>query len=83
MSWFVLGIPRLHHVLATNALTSKGGAGEHALEVFGQEWRILLAEALSYRATGERIGILPEHELSARTVAFSTLALDAALAIEP
>lgn len=83
MAWFVLGIPRLHHVLALNALTSKGGAGEHALEVFGPEWRLLLAEALSYRATGERIGILPDEELSAKTVAFATLVLDAALAIEP
>ena len=83
VAWSVLGIPRLHHVLATDRLTSKNGAGEHALEAFGEGWRILLAEALSYRATGERIGVLPDEELAAQNVAFSTLALEAALAIEP
>ena len=83
MAWFVLGIPRLHHVLAGAALRRQRVEGEHALEVFGPEWRLLLAEALSYRATGERIGILPDEELSAKTVAFATLVLDAALAIEP
>lgn len=83
VTWFVLGIPRLHHLLATDRLTSKNGAGEHALEVFGEEWRILLAEALSYRATGERIGVLDEAELARQNVAFSGLVLDAALALEP
>jgi hypothetical protein len=83
VAWFALGIPRLHHLLATNRLTSKSGAGEHALEAFGEQWRILLAEALSYRATGERIGMLDDAELARQNIAFSTRAVEAALAIEP
>jgi nucleotidyltransferase-like protein len=83
VAWFALGIPRLHHVLATDRLTSKDGAGEYALEVFGEEWRILLAEALSYRVTGERIGMLDEAELSRQNIAFAELAVAAALALRP
>jgi hypothetical protein len=83
VAWFALGIPRLHHLLATNRLTSKSGAGEHALEVFGEQWRILLAEALSYRATGERIGMLDDAELARQNIAFSEQAVEAALAVQP
>ena len=43
---------------------------------------VLAAEALSYRATGERVGVLPEEELAAQLTAFSDLALREGLAIE-
>jgi hypothetical protein len=80
---FVLGVPRLHHLLAKDRLTSKDGAGQHAVDAFGEEWRVLVAEALSYRATGERIGVLAEHDLAAQTIAFTELALREGLAITP
>lgn len=83
VAWFVLGVPRLHHLLATNQLTSKDGAGRHAVEAFGDDWRILVAEALSYRATGERIGVLPEEELAAENIAFADLVVREGLALTP
>lgn len=83
VAWVVLGVPRLHHVLATDRLTSKDGAGRHAVEAFGEEWRILVAEALSYRATGERVGVLPDEELAAQLIDFAQLAVRESLAITP
>ena len=46
--WSVLGISRLHYTLATGRITSKTGAGEHALSVFGE--RRVIEEALRIRA---------------------------------
>jgi hypothetical protein len=83
VAWFVLGVPRLHHLLATDELTSKDGAGRHAVDAFGEEWRILVAEALAYRATGERIGLLPDEELAAQNIAFADLVVREGLAIAP
>ena len=83
VAWFVLGIPRLHHLLATGRLTSKDGAGRHAVEAFGERWRGLVAEALAYRATGERLGVLPDEELSAQVVDFAELAVREGLALTP
>ncbi len=83
MAWFVLGVPRLHHLLATSRLTSKDGAGRHAVQAFGEEWRVLVAEALSYRATGERVGLLSDAEISARVIEFADLAVREGLAIRP
>jgi hypothetical protein len=83
VAWFTLGIPRLHHLLATDRLTSKDGAGRHVVDAFGEEWRILAAEALSYRATGQRVGVLPDEELSAQLVEFSQLAVRQSLALTP
>ena len=82
--WFVLGIPRLHHLLATGRLTSKDGAGHHAVAVFGERWRPLVAEALAYRATGELTGAYDGDaaRLADDVVTFSSLALDAALALD-
>jgi hypothetical protein len=76
---FVLGIPRLHHAIATGTLTSKDGAGHYALEVFGkQRWRPVVAEALTHRALGEASGAWAgrEDELADEVLAFCRLALD-------
>ena len=83
VAWFTLGVPRLHHLLATDRLTSKDGAGRHAVAAFGEKWRVLVAEALSYRATGERVGVLPDEELAAQLAEFSRLVLRDGLAIRP
>ncbi|NUR09020.1 MAG: DUF4111 domain-containing protein [Nocardioidaceae bacterium] len=85
VEWFVLGIPRLHHLLATGRLTSKDGAGAHALEVFGGRWRPVIAEALTHRAIGEESGAWRgrEEELAADVLAFSRLALDESRALPP
>lgn len=72
----MLGLSRLHHLLATGRLTSKSGAGAHALDAFGGRWRLLLTEALSYRATGERVGALSDEQLAADTVEFCELVIE-------
>lgn len=76
VAWHVLGVARLHHLVATGELTSKNGAGRHALDAFGGRWRLLLTEALSYRATGDRVGVLPPDQLAAEVVEFCELVID-------
>ena len=48
-AWSVLGVSRLHHLLATGTLTSKSGAGRHALTAFGPQWQPIVREALRAR----------------------------------
>jgi hypothetical protein len=78
-AWCVLGVSRLHHLLATDRLTSKDGAGRHAVEAFGPRWRPLVAEALAYRATGERAGALSDAQLGEDVIEFTDLVVRAGL----
>lgn len=80
-AWCVLGVPRLHHLLATDRLTSKDGAGRHTVDAFGERWRPLVAEALAYRATGERAGALPDAQLSEDVIELTALVVKAGLEI--
>ncbi len=57
VAWCVLGVSRLHHLLATGELTSKTGAGRYAGRVFGDRWRPVVTEALAVRLTGQPSGI--------------------------
>ncbi len=47
-AWVVLGPARMHHTIATGAITSKEQAGTYALDVFGAEWHPIIHEALAY-----------------------------------
>jgi hypothetical protein len=84
-AWLVLGVPRLHHVLATGRLTSKDGAGRYAVEMFGERWRPVVTEALAYRAVGEPAGLYDgePHGLATDVIEFTQLVLDDALAKDP
>ena len=50
----VLGMPRLHGVLATGELASTTDAGAYALATFGDEWAPIVTEALRIRLGGEQ-----------------------------
>ncbi|MFI7699167.1 aminoglycoside adenylyltransferase domain-containing protein [Nonomuraea sp. NPDC049480] len=47
--WIVTGVSRLHYTLATGDVTSKTGAGRHALEAFPERWHRVINEALRLR----------------------------------
>jgi hypothetical protein len=47
--WIVTGVSRLHYTLATGDITSKGGAGRHALATFPGRWHRIVREALRIR----------------------------------
>lgn len=49
LPWVMLGVPRLHALLATSNIVSKTAAGEHALTVF-PEWSDLITRCLEHRA---------------------------------
>jgi hypothetical protein len=50
VAWGVLGISRLHYTLATGRITSKAGAGQHALMTFDARWHPILREAIRIRS---------------------------------
>jgi nucleotidyltransferase-like protein len=49
LPWVMLGVPRLHALLATGNIISKTAAGEHALIAF-PEWSSLLHRCLDHRS---------------------------------
>ncbi|WP_328322133.1 hypothetical protein OHA70_26205 [Kribbella sp. NBC_00382] len=49
LPWVMLGVPRLHALLATGNIISKTAAGEHALIAF-PEWAPLLHRCLDHRS---------------------------------
>ncbi|GAA3432870.1 aminoglycoside adenylyltransferase domain-containing protein [Kutzneria kofuensis] len=75
IAWGVLGISRLHYSMVTGDVTSKTGAGRHALRAFPKH-RAIIEEALRHRTSPV---VKPEHpdlERQAAAVAY----LEAAIA---
>lgn len=83
VAWSVLGVSRVHHLLATGELTSKTGAGRHAVATFGPRWRRLVTEALAIRVTGESAGAYDDavEERGHDTVAFVEMVVREGLAL--
>ncbi|MEV5540316.1 hypothetical protein AB0L13_26070 [Saccharopolyspora shandongensis] len=81
--WAVLGVSRLHHVLATGTMTSKTGAGRYAQKVFAPRWQRIIAESLSLRTGGAEGGRGYRNPLARRrdTLAFLDATIEAALAL--
>jgi len=81
--WAVLGVSRLHHLLATGTMTSKCGAGRYALTEFDPRWQRIVAESLSLRTNGAEGRRNYRNPLARRrdTLAFLDTTIDAALAL--
>ncbi|MFD6187784.1 hypothetical protein [Streptomyces sp. NPDC060275] len=82
VEWCVLGVSRLHHLLATGSLTSKSGAGRYALTAFDAGWHPIVLEALRVR---ESTGTPSAYDGAAErraddTIAFTAMAIGAGLA---
>lgn len=48
-AWCVLGVARLHHLLATGEMTSKSAAGRWGLGFYDERWHPVLRESLRLR----------------------------------
>ena len=83
VAWCVLGVSRLHHLLATGALTSKTGAGRYAGARFGERWRPIVTEALAVRVTGESSGFYDDDpdRRAADVIAFTDMVVTEGLAL--
>lgn len=84
-AWCVLGVSRLHHVLATGSMTSKSGAGRHALAVYGQRWHPIIREALRARERPAAPSAFGD-DVARRgrdTTEFTEMAIAASLALGP
>ncbi len=81
--WAVLGVSRLHHLLATGTMTSKCGAGRYARKEFDPRWQRIIAESLSLRTEGAEGRRSYRNPLARRrdTLAFLDTTIDAALAL--
>ncbi len=82
-AWCVLGVSRLHHLLATGAMTSKCGAGRHALTAFGSQWHPIVGEALRAREHPAGLSAYARSPAARATdtTAFTVMAIDAGLAL--
>jgi len=81
-AWCVLGISRLHHLLATGSMTSKSGAGRYALTAFGPRWRPIIREALRARERPAEPSAYGDGGARGRdTTEFTAMALQAGLAL--
>ncbi|MCX4744296.1 hypothetical protein OG455_01995 [Kitasatospora sp. NBC_01287] len=81
--WCVLGVSRLHHLLATGALTAKSAAGRYALTAFEPRWHPIVTEALRVReAAGTPSAYAGDEARRGReTTAFTAMAVEAGLAL--
>lgn len=78
------GPARLHHLLATDRLTSKTGAGRRALTAFGERWQPIVHEALRMRAGS--VTSVYEGGPGARlrdTIAFAAMVIEAGRQLGP
>ncbi|TDV48858.1 nucleotidyltransferase domain-containing protein [Actinophytocola oryzae] len=81
--WAVLGVCRLHHVVATGTMTSKTGAGRYARREFEPRWQCVIAESLFLRTNGVE-GRRDYHDPVTRrrdTLAFLDAKIESALAL--
>jgi len=83
--WCVLGVSRLHHLLATGSMTSKSGAGRYALTAFEPRWRPIVTEALRVRERPEQpSAYLGRPDERGRDVAaFTAMVVESRLAFGP
>jgi hypothetical protein len=82
-AWCVLGISRLHHLLAMGTLTAKSAAGRYARTAFGPRWHPIIDEALRARERPDDPSRYDDDARRRDTTAFTVLALEAALALGP
>jgi hypothetical protein len=84
-AWCVLGVSRLHHLLDRGTMTSKCGAGRHALAAFGPRWHRIVREALRAREQPAAESAYADDDAAraADTTAFTVMAIDAGLRLGP